>query len=282
MSMIAVLVTSSCLSCYRREGSQWRPLPIAGEAVSPLSDRAERHIDAIRDELHDAASIAAAHLCLLVDDAATAQAHAAGLLASGLAARIGRIDAQRLAPLVEGARARQAGSPAQAQWCIDYLLPQLDAPDGAAAADSGASAALQARLDIAEHENREMAERLGALQGRLEQLNAAHREERNALHARMAALATPPVEELVRYMPLFFRQFWEKLSPADLAHVLRISEIPVVPSPFPEPSGAALAAMRRQFGGLPEPVRQAVLALARDLAVNWDVRPDMLDLFEGA
>jgi len=282
MSTLALLVTPQHLSCYRQEGGKWLPAPLEGEASSSLSEGAGRQVDAICHELHDAASIAAARLCLLVDDAPGARAHAAGLLTVALGAGIGRVDTWRLAPLATRAQGIAPGSPEQLQWCLDVLLPALDSEHRQNVRDEGAEAALHAELDAARRDNRDLAERMVVLQSRLDRQGATHREELAGLRARAAAMEPPPVDTLVRFMPLFFRHFWEKISPADMAHVLRVPELPAIASPFPEPGGAALAAMRRQFLGLPDPVRQAILALARDLAVNWDIRPDMLDLLREA
>jgi hypothetical protein len=282
MPILAVLVSAHHLTGFRHDGDRWRLMPLAGDAVTRLDQGPGRHVDAICDELHDPTSIATAHLHVLVDDAAAARAHATGLLANALEAGIGRVDVWRLAPLTTRVRAQAPGSPEQAQWCIDHLLPGLDDASDGAALERVDTTALQAELDAVRHDKQELAERVTTLEGQLSQLRIAHREECAELNARMAALATPPVETLVRFMPLFFRQFWEKFSPVDMAYVLRVPEVPVVPSPFPEPNGAALATMRRQFRALPEPVRRAVLTLARDLGVNWEVRSDMLDLLEEA
>lgn len=274
---LAVVITQEHLSCYRRDNGRWRPLPLEGALVSSLDERAERQVEAIRDELHDRASIASARLCLLVDDATRARGHAARLCSAALDAGLGRVDTWRLALLAD--RAGAPGSPAQAQWCIDQLLPCLDE---AAAGQARELAALQDALDAARREARELAEIHAAALSRSDQLHAVQREELADLRARLASQEPLPAEAAVRFMPLFFRHFWEKFSPSDMAHVLRGAEMPVVPSPFMEPGGAALATLRRQFLHQPEALRLRVLALARDLAVNWEIRPDMRDLIEEA
>jgi len=277
---LALVITPEHLSCYRRDDGRWRPLPLEGALVSSLDERAERQVEAIRDELHDRVSIASARLCLLVDDAPRARGHAARLCSAALDAGLGRVDTWRLALLTE--RTDAPGSPAQAQWCIDRLLPCLDEADAGQARHDRELAALQAALDAARREVRELAERHAAAQSGADQLQLVQREELAALRARLASQEPLPAEAAVRFMPLFFRHFWEKFSPSDMAHVLRGAEMPVVPSPFMEPGGAALATLRRQFLHQPEALRLRVLALARDLAVNWEIRPDMRDLLEEA
>ena len=128
MHSLALVITPEHLSCYRREDGRWRPMPLEGALVSTLDERAERQVEAIRDELHDRASIASARLSLLVDDAARARAHAARLCTAALEAGLGRVDTWRLGLLAE--RAEVPGAPSQAQWCVDHLLPCLD-EDGA-------------------------------------------------------------------------------------------------------------------------------------------------------
>lgn len=277
---LALVVTPEHLSCYRRTDGRWRPMALEGALVSSLDERAERQVEAIRDELHDRASIAAARLCLLVDDAPRARGHAARLCGAAIDAGLGRIDTWRLALLA--AAAEEPGAPAQAQWCIEQLLPCLDQADAGQARHDRELAALQAALDAARREARELADRQAAALGRSEQIQLAQREELARLAARLASQDPLPAEAAVRFMPLFFRHFWENFSPSDMAHVLRGREMPVVPSPFTEPSGAALATLRRQFLHQPETLRLQVLALARELAVNWEVRPDMRDLIEEA
>lgn len=280
MHSLALVITPEHLSCYRREDGRWRPMPLEGALVATLDERADRQVEAIRDELHDRASIASARLSLLVDDAARARAHAVRLCTAALEAGLGRVDTWRLGLLA--ARAEVPGAPAQAQWCIEHLLPCLDDAGAGGPRHETELTALRAALDAARRETRELADLHAAALSRSEQMQVAQRDELAALRARLASQDPVPTEAAVRFMPLFFRHFWEKFSPSDMAHVLRSSEMPVVPSPFMEPGGAALATLRRQFLHQPEALRLRVLALARDLGVNWEVRPDMRDLLEEA
>lgn len=277
---LALVITPEHLSCYRRDGGRWRALPLEGALVSSLDERAERQVEAIRDELHDRASIASARLSLVVDDATRARAHAARVCSAAIDAGLGRVDTWRLALLAESAAA--PGASAQAQWCIDHLLPCLDQAEADHARQDKELAALQAALDAARREAREQADRHAAALSHSDQKQQALREELAALRARLASQDPAPAEAAVRFMPLFFRHFWENFSPSDMAHVLRGGEMPLVPSPFVEPGGAALATLRRQFLNQPESLRLRVVALARELGVNWEIRPDMRDLLEEA
>ena len=119
-----------------------------------------------------------------------------------------------------------------------------------------------------------------AIQGQLDTQAKEHQRELAQLHARLANASAQPTEEIIRFMPVFFRNFWEKIRPDEMAQLLGMREAPTIAVPFPEPNPSTVATLRQQFNRLPESTKQIILSWVRDLSHDWDIRQEMLYLLE--
>lgn len=110
-------------------------------------------------------------------------------------------------------------------------------------------------------------ERLHALQqenAQLSGLNGQYMEQIRALHAELEskALVNPSQrrETLIAFLPVIFRDFWSKVTPAAVASLLHTStqHLPEIPSPYPNPDMATVLAKKKQFNLLPPGEQQGI------------------------
>lgn len=83
----------------------------------------------------------------------------------------------------------------------------------------------------------------------LEQL----RIENKRLRAQLAQGSPMSLEQLVAFLPVIYRNFWNSVSPNDLALLSGNLKIPEIPSPCPEPSAEVIATMRQRLSAMPVP-----------------------------
>lgn len=126
-----------------------------------------------------------------------------------------------------------------------------------------------------------LAERTAALERRvgvdeIRQLRQENRELRDQL----ARLDRPAMESLLVYLPVIYRNFWGTVGPDELALLAGLLEVPVIPSPCPEPSTATVAAMKKRFLQLPEQERASLIAFCSQLPYQLTVRAEMRALLE--
>lgn len=276
------------VSCFRRDKNDWRLCRLEGENSLPLTESAQSVLDMLRKELHDEATLAACNLQLVYANESRSRDWMTRMLAVALPAGFAHVQVLALEPLLARLAQADSGAPESAspdqQWRLDYLLPLLDQ---LWSSPISGPVALQEERTLLENESRALSLRnaeLGLLvqqlQQQLSRQTQEHQGEMRELLAQQTHPGKPPMAELVFFMPLFYRHFWEKVRADELAQLLREHEVPVIRSPFREPGSGTLMVMRKRFLELPLPVREAVRAFANDLAEHLDVRPDSLNLLE--
>ena len=285
---LTVQILPGAISCFRRDKNDWRLCRLQGEASLPLTESPAAVLDMLSLELHDAATLAACNLQLVYANRPLPRDWMTRMLATILPAGFAHVQVLALEPLLARVAQSDPGAPETAspdqQWSLDYLLPLLDQLWSSPVLKQ---AALQAERTLMENESRALSLRnaeLGLLVQQLQQQLVRQAEEHQGkvreLLAQRAQPGKPPMAELVFFMPLFYRHFWEKVRADELAQLLREHEVPVISSPFREPGSGTLVVMRKRFLALPVSVREAVRAFANDLAGHLDVRPESLTLLE--
>lgn len=121
---------------------------------------------------------------------------------------------------------------------------------------------------------------LTGIQGQLDKQTKEYQHELALLQARLANASSQPSQEIIRFMPVFFRNFWEKIRPDEMAQLLGMEHVPTIAVPYPEPGPDVVAVLRQQFHRLPESTKLIILNWVRDLSHNWDIRQEMLYLLE--
>lgn len=126
-----------------------------------------------------------------------------------------------------------------------------------------------------------LAERTLALEQRigLDELRELRRENQ-LLRTQLTQQGKAPLESLLVFLPIIYRNFWSSVRPEELAALAGTTQIPSIPSPYPEPDGALVSAMKKRFLLLPEQERSALLDFCRQLPYRLTVRYEMRDLLE--
>jgi hypothetical protein len=122
---------------------------------------------------------------------------------------------------------------------------------------------------------------------RLNTLNGQYMEQIRALHAELEskALVNPAQrrETLIAFMPVVFKDFWSKVTPATVASLLHVSpqQLPEIPSPYPNPDMATVLAKKKQFSLLPPGEQQGVWQFCTLLDYHHlSMHPEFKPLFE--
>jgi hypothetical protein len=126
-----------------------------------------------------------------------------------------------------------------------------------------------------------LAERTLALEQRigLDELRELRRENQ-LLRAQLAQQGKAPLESLLVFLPIIYRNFWSVVRPDELAALAGTLRIPAIPSPYPEPDSALVSAMRKRFKQLPDQERAALVDFCHQLPFRLTVRSEMRDLLE--
>lgn len=261
-----------CFSCDA--AGQWHRKRIKGEAVVDIKPAQTGALTPVLQEVsaqlnleHDLQGIDVHLLYAQTDVAAVADAPT-----SLKALHCSTWQILRLEPLLERSMAASGVTPAQPlegddAWIKKVLLPLL------ASTFSYTNQAFAAEEARAKHEHEDTMESLRAdVQTK--------RQEVAQLQARINSLQLPGVDHLLSYLPAIYRNFWGTVRPDELAMLAGTLTVPIVQSPYPDPSPDTVVALKRRFLQLPELDRQRVLAFCRDLPHRLDVRTEWRDLME--
>lgn len=298
MSIVLIFIENALL-CLRQDGAQWRTMPVEGEeTLNLLHLSADRLLEVLRSKRHEQAAAA----CVVTvlhhpQSAALASACAAALLNEGY----GRVDSLALMPWLallnrlEGINLPTAKRGADTSGYAHHLLPLLDScllsldamqhvpVSASAAGDTPEATALKdaQQLNQTLHtENLQLRQMLAEQVASHKQSLATLQQETHRLNLRLLDQDSQPTHQLLPYFSLFFREFWSKIRPDELAMLLGLKEVPQIASLYEEPSGEVLATLRRQWGALPEASRMLLLSWIRELSLSWDVRPEMRKTLE--
>lgn len=116
----------------------------------------------------------------------------------------------------------------------------------------------------------------------LESLRAerqGHEAQIQLLQQQLQVLQLPSMEHLLTFLPAFYRNFFGTVRPDELALLTGTLQVPLLPSPYPDPSPNTVYALRKRFVSLPPDEQARVLNFCRQLDHRLEVRPEMMDLF---
>lgn len=86
---------------------------------------------------------------------------------------------------------------------------------------------------------------------------------------------------LISFLPIIFKDFWQHITPADVASLLNSTQIPAVPSPFPYADTATRLAKRKQFVALSEHEQQSIWQFCAALEYHHlTINPEFKSLFD--
>lgn len=126
-----------------------------------------------------------------------------------------------------------------------------------------------------------LADRTSALEQKfgVDEIRKLQRENRE-LRDKLVRLDRPTMESLLVFLPVIYRNFWGTVPPDELALLAGLLNVPVIPSPYPEPGAAIVAAMKKRFLQLPEQERASLIAFCHQLPYQLTVRAEMRALLE--
>lgn len=169
---------------------------------------------------------------------------------------------------------------AQTQWFMRVVLPVVSSTffysSEAVAAELERvrrATKMETQRVLADHE-----ETLDSLRAERQALE----EEKHNLVQQVQAMQRLSMENLITYMPVFYRNFFSKIKPSDLALLVGSLTPPDLGSTFTEPDGDTVLVLRKRFLNLPESERHRVVDFCRQLTHPLEVRPEMRDLLERA
>lgn len=86
-------------------------------------------------------------------------------------------------------------------------------------------------------------------------------------------------EQIVSFLPIFYRNFWNSVSPTDVALLLDTVKPIEIPSPFPEPSSDTIATKKKRFKQLPSDEQKRILGFCKNLTHKLEIRQEFKSLF---
>lgn len=116
----------------------------------------------------------------------------------------------------------------------------------------------------------------------MENLHADRKQLENKiiqLKQQIQAMHLPDMEQLLVFLPILYRNFWNNIKPSDLALLARTYHIPEVASPFPEPSNHTIIQMKKNLQALPPSQQQRLLDFCHQLPHDLEIRPEMRFFF---
>lgn len=102
-------------------------------------------------------------------------------------------------------------------------------------------------------------------------------QEADRLEQEVARLGKAKAEQLLVFVPLFFRSFWTHVSPDEFAAMCGQLDAPRIVSPHLEPSPDTVSLMKGRFKALDPADREQVLELCRALRHRLLVRAEMCE-----
>lgn len=102
------------------------------------------------------------------------------------------------------------------------------------------------------------------------------------LQQQIRSLRSYDLDQLLIFLPIIYRNFWNKVKPSDLALISGNLKVPEVASPFPEPDAHTLLTMKQRLQKLPQENREQLRDFCSQLPHTLDVRPEMRFFFNEA
>ncbi len=285
MTQFAILVQHQQAACFQCDAADtWTRIPIRGELIVDLgasTDCLRPLLKQMSDMLNEAAQLNGIRIHVLYsehDVAVTTQ------LADTLAwLQCDTHTAEPLEPWLVLAQKAAKKPPKKPlldthndTWLAQTLLPIINRPPQAEpeqvpasdlANDSASMQALQAALSASQSEVTQLKTQLAVLQAQLAQIRAS-----------VPSSHVPELEQLLVYLPAFYRNFWGKVRPDELALLAGTLNVPTIASPYTDPSPDTVLALKRRFLQLPDVAQAQVLGFCQALPHKLDVRSEVRDL----
>lgn len=175
-----------------------------------------------------------------------------------------------------------------AKWPLHSLLPLLSQDWISVAAsktecpakllDSEDSTPKQPAVDGGGH--------LSDMQKKNEQLtaqNQQYQQQIQFLNAELEQRQHSPQrarEQLLSFLPVIFKNFWQQMSPQTVATLMGTVEVPQISSPFIQPDEPTVLAKKRQFERLPSAEQQVIWSFCAQLNYHHlDMHPQFQSAF---
>lgn len=262
-----ILVQNQAIFFVYSAKEQWQNKRINGE----ISNRVSNHHDLtlllknLNDHINQANKLAEIELNILY-----ATQHQDLLL--GLPQKLAELQCQhwqilRWEPIEQRAlNIKNTTHSTHPDWLAQILLPTLDQS-----------------LNYHDEAWRLERERAYALhEQNMENLHADRQQLENKiiqLKQQIQAMHLPDMEQLLVFLPILYRNFWNNIKPSDLALLARTYHIPEVASPFPEPSNHTIIQMKKNLQALPLSQQQRLLDFCHQLPHDLEIRPEMRFFF---
>lgn len=106
------------------------------------------------------------------------------------------------------------------------------------------------------------------------------RAENKLLRSQLAQGSPMSLEQLVAFLPVIYRNFWNSVSPGDLALLAGSLNISRIPSPCPEPAEEVISMMKQRLMAMPPHERNRIIEYCRQLPFKLNMRPEMKYFFK--
>lgn len=261
---LALFVFDERAACFRRSATApWHSLPLMREQWMDVpAHNLAAVLKQINTELYRQSQLAEVQLCIVYDQAAASHLIDAPSTLNQLGCQRWQILSWER--LLIGDRA--AACQHDPEWLRSHALPILDT-----LFDGSLEGRRQAQRHALEGEEQAHQEKLRGMT-----------QEIARLQAQVDALQLPSLEHLLVYLPAIFHNFWGSISPQDLALLAGSLQMPLIPSPHPEPSADTVATLKKRLLRLPDNERRKILAFSLELSHKLKVRAQMRDLLEAS
>lgn len=98
-------------------------------------------------------------------------------------------------------------------------------------------------------------------------------EQINELRTQITNANTPNLENLISYLPVIFKDFWNIVPPIELANIAGKINPPNIPSPYHSPSEQAVALQKRKFDSLDENTQKSIITFGIQLSQHYSLKP---------
>lgn len=95
--------------------------------------------------------------------------------------------------------------------------------------------------------------------------------ELQQIQQQLGSVQRPNLENLLSFLPSIFKNFWNTVRPDELVNIVGLLDVPQVPSPFHNPSIAAVRTKKRQFLILEECEKQKIIGFCQQLKQQYDL-----------
>lgn len=110
------------------------------------------------------------------------------------------------------------------------------------------------------------------------QTNQQLKEKVQRLQSQASALQSLSINKILTFMPAIYQNFWHVVKPTDIGLLAGEYEIPIIPSPFPEPTSDTIHILKKQFLALSESDKQKIIEFCDQLTYPLTMRSEFKPL----